>query len=76
MPLGDFTGGELVIPRRRIGIAFERGDLLLFDAEQLHGNLPIAGKRVSPSALLCSQDSRLRSTAALAVTSEKTLAGN
>jgi len=47
LPLGTFTGGQLVIPRWRIGIAFEPGDLLLFDPGQLHGNLPIAGKRVS-----------------------------
>jgi hypothetical protein len=47
LPLGDFTGGQLVIPRWRIGIAFEPGDLLLFDPGQLHGNLPFSGKRVS-----------------------------
>jgi hypothetical protein len=47
LPLGDFSGGQLVIPRWRIGIAFAPGDVLLFDPGQLHGNLPITGMRVS-----------------------------
>jgi hypothetical protein len=49
---GDFSGGELVLPRFRIAFALRTGDLLIFDAEQVHGNLPIKGERVS-LALYC-----------------------
>ncbi len=47
MPMGKFTGGELVLARWRIAIAFKPGDLLLFDPQQLHGNLPFEGERLS-----------------------------
>ncbi len=47
MPMGHFTGGELVLPRWRRAIAFKPGDLLLFDPQQLHGNLPVTGERLS-----------------------------
>ena len=47
MPMGKFTGGELVLPHWRIAIAFKPGDLLLFDPQQLHGNLPFFGERLS-----------------------------
>jgi hypothetical protein len=47
MPMGRFTGGELILPRWRIAIAFKPGDLLLFDPQQLHGNLPFQGERLS-----------------------------
>jgi hypothetical protein len=47
MPMGHFIGGELVFPRWRRAIAFMPGDLLLFDPQQLHGNLPFEGKRLS-----------------------------
>jgi hypothetical protein len=47
MPMGKFTGGELVLPRWRIAIAYKPGDLLLFDPQQLHGNLPFVGERLS-----------------------------
>jgi hypothetical protein len=47
MPMGQFTGGELILPRWRIAIAFTPGDLLLFDPQQLHGNLPFEGDRLS-----------------------------
>lgn len=52
MPMGKFTGGELVLPRWRIAIAFKPGDLLLFDPQQLHGNLPFEGERLS-AAFYC-----------------------
>ena len=52
MPLGEFTGGELVLPRWRIAFALKPGDLLLFDPQQLHGNLPFAGERLS-AAIYC-----------------------
>jgi hypothetical protein len=47
MPTGRFTGGELILPCWRIAIAFIPGDLLLFDPQQLHGNLPFEGERLS-----------------------------
>ncbi len=47
MPMGKFTGGELVLPRWRIAITYKPGDLLLFDPQQLHGNLPFEGERLS-----------------------------
>lgn len=46
-PVGDFTGGALVLPRWSIAIAFKPGDLLFFDPQQVHGNLPFVGKRLS-----------------------------
>jgi hypothetical protein len=47
MAMGRFTGGELILPRWRIAIAIMPGDLLLFDPQQLHGNLPFEGERLS-----------------------------
>jgi hypothetical protein len=47
MPMGNFTGGELILARWRIGIAYKPGDLLLLDPQQLHGNLPFEGERLS-----------------------------
>jgi hypothetical protein len=48
MPMGKFTGGELVLPRWRIAFAFKPGDLLFFDSRQhMHGNLPFVGERLS-----------------------------
>jgi len=52
MPMGQFTGGELVLPRWRIAFALRPGDLLLFDPQQLHGNLPFVGERLS-AAFYC-----------------------
>jgi 2-oxoglutarate-Fe(II)-dependent dioxygenase family protein len=54
MPMGRFTGGELVIPRWRIAFPLRLGDLLLFDPQQLHGNLPIQGERLS-AAFYCEE---------------------
>lgn len=54
-PTGRFTGGELVLPRWRVAIAFRPGDLLLFDPQQVHGNLPISGERIS-AAFYCGGD--------------------
>jgi len=51
-PLGSFTGGALVLLRWRVAFAYKRGDLLLFDAEELHGNLPFEGERLS-AAFFC-----------------------
>lgn len=52
MPMGKFTGGDLVLARWRIAIAYKPGDLLLFDPQQLHGNLPFEGQRLS-AAFYC-----------------------
>jgi hypothetical protein len=46
-PLGNFTRGALVFPRWRVAISYKPGDLVLFDAEELHGNLPFKGQRLS-----------------------------
>jgi hypothetical protein len=54
VPMGKFSGGELVFPRWRIAIAFKPGDLLLFDPQQLHGNLPFEGERIS-AAFYCAR---------------------
>jgi hypothetical protein len=54
MPMGKFTGGELALPRWRIAIAFKPGDLLLFDPQQVHGNLPLEGERLS-AAFYCAR---------------------
>jgi hypothetical protein len=47
LSLGDYSGGQLVVPRWRIAFELMPGDLLLFDGLQLHGNLPIVGDRAS-----------------------------
>ena len=48
MPAGDFEGSELVLPGWGLTIRFQSGDLLFFDAGELHGNLPIIkGQRLS-----------------------------
>jgi hypothetical protein len=52
MPMGNFTGGELVLPRWRIAFRLKPGDLLFFDPQQLHGNLRFEGKRLS-AAFFC-----------------------
>ncbi len=54
LPMGNFAGGQLVLARWRIAIAFKPGDLLLFDPQQLHGNLPFEGERLS-AAIYCSR---------------------
>lgn len=54
MAMGNFTGGELVLPRWRIAFALKPGDLLFFDPQQLHGNLPFEGKRLS-AAFFCAR---------------------
>ena len=47
MPIGKFIGGELVLARWRIALAYKPGDLLLFNPQELHGNLPFEGERLS-----------------------------
>ncbi len=52
MPMGKFAGGELVFPRWRVAIGFKSGDLLLFNPQEIHGNLHFEGERLS-AALYC-----------------------
>jgi hypothetical protein len=47
MPMGKFTGGELILARWRLCIAYTPGDLLLFNPQELHGNLPFEGERLA-----------------------------
>jgi hypothetical protein len=58
MATGDFKGGHLVIPRWGIAIVLRPGDLLLFDAEELHGNLEMKSDRLS-FAFYCASMRRL-----------------
>jgi hypothetical protein len=51
-PTGIFSGGELALVRWAAVVPYKPGDLLIFDAEELHGNLEIRGERVS-LALFC-----------------------
>jgi thymine dioxygenase / DNA helicase len=52
LAMGNFTGGELVLPRWRIAFALRPGDVLFFDPQHLHGNVPFEGKRLS-AAFFC-----------------------
>jgi len=47
--MGHFKGGYFCLPRFRIAIDYQPGDLLLADVHQLHGNFPIVrgGERVA-----------------------------
>lgn len=53
-PVGNFEGAALILPRWRIAIAYKPGDLLFFDPQQVHGNLPFTGKRIS-AAFYCAR---------------------
>ena len=45
---GDFDGAELCFPDYRVGFRVKENDLLLFDGNEMHGNLPIlSGERLS-----------------------------
>jgi hypothetical protein len=54
MACGTFIGGALVLPRWQISIPYQPGDLILFDPQQVHGNLPFKGRRIS-AAFYCSR---------------------
>lgn len=45
--LGKYTGGELIILRWGIAIPYQPGDILIFNAEDLHAILPFKGNRLS-----------------------------
>jgi hypothetical protein len=51
-PVGDFAGGELVLPRWRVRIPFVPGDVVFFNPQEVHGNLPFEGDRLS-AAFYC-----------------------
>ncbi len=38
---GNYTGGQLVFPSFRVAVDMKEGDLILMDAHQWHGNVPI-----------------------------------
>ena len=38
---GTYTGGQLVFPAYRVAVDLKDGDLILMDAHQWHGNVPI-----------------------------------
>jgi len=45
--LGPFVGGDLVLFRWRVAVAYRSGDLLLFNPQYYHGNLSFTGARMS-----------------------------
>jgi hypothetical protein len=45
--LGNYTGGELIVPRYKVAFNLCAGDVLYFDPHQVHGNLPFAGERLT-----------------------------
>lgn len=45
---GDYTGGRLVLPKFRVAVDMQDGDLILFDAHEFHGNTLIETR--SPDA--------------------------
>jgi hypothetical protein len=48
VPVGDFTGGEIVMPAWRAGFAAVEGDFVFLTQKEFHGNLPIqSGHRLS-----------------------------
>jgi hypothetical protein len=42
---GAYTGGHLCIPRYRVAVDLQSCDVLLFNVHEVHGNLPIRGKK-------------------------------
>jgi 2-oxoglutarate-Fe(II)-dependent dioxygenase family protein len=62
LPTGRFTGGELLLPRWRLAFALKPGDVLLFDPQQIHGNLPIKGDRISAAFFCASQALKVRNS--------------
>lgn len=53
---GEYTGGQLVFPQYRAAVNLADGDLLLMDAHQWHGNVPIVcacGNRLNGPCKTC-----------------------
>lgn len=38
---GEYTGGDLVVPRYGVGVDLKDRDVILFDVHEVHGNVPI-----------------------------------
>ncbi len=45
--LGDYEGGDLVVPRYRLRFNLRPGDVLFFQPHEAHGNLPFSGQRLT-----------------------------
>jgi hypothetical protein len=45
--LGDYEGGDLVVPRYRLRFNLRAGDVLFFKPHEVHGNLPFLGERLT-----------------------------
>ena len=45
--LGDYEGGDLVVPRHRLRFNLRPGDVLFFKPHEVHGNLPFSGERLT-----------------------------
>ena len=45
--LGDYKGGDLVVPRYRLRFNLRPGDVLFFKPHEVHGNLPFSGERLT-----------------------------
>lgn len=43
LSVGNYLGGELVIPRFRKALRFKNRDIILFDVHQVHGVMPLHG---------------------------------
>ena len=41
--LGDYEGGELVLPRYRIAFKMKSQDVIMFDSHEVHGVVPLSG---------------------------------
>jgi hypothetical protein len=52
---GPYTGGQLVFPAYRVAVDLADGDLLLMDAHDWHGNVPIVCGCGSALSALCPQ---------------------
>lgn len=53
---GAYTGGQLIFPAYRVAVDMHDGDLLLMDAHQWHGNVPITcacGTRLTGACPTC-----------------------
>lgn len=56
---GEYTGGQLVFPAYRVAVDLRDGDLILMDAHQWHGNVPIVcacGKELRGPCKTCSAE--------------------
>jgi hypothetical protein len=56
---GEYTGGQLVFPAYRVAVDLKHGDLILMDAHQWHGNVPIVcacGRRLNGPCPTCAAE--------------------